>query len=194
MESWKTLTNKMVYSEQVKCLPPPRVEVTSVSQYNYKNAWKRLDMYVLESPIKEISFMLVHNKLPTKERTFRVGISPDPVCHICPGRVNSNAEHFFCGCVRVGLVWARIKTILVQLIGENVCNWKLINYLMPVNNNEKEVVWLLGNYIWKCWKDLFSHPQDFLKEEEFFGFLRFKFRNDQQGARERLNDISSLLL
>ena len=41
--SWRALMNKTAYTEQMKSLPTPRVELMANSQYNYKNVWKRLN-------------------------------------------------------------------------------------------------------------------------------------------------------
>ena len=56
---------------------------------------------------------------------------------------------------------------------------------------ENEAVWLLGNYIERVWK-IMSKGAQVIKEEEFFGFLRFKFRLDQSGARVAMSDIPGL--
>ena len=149
-------------------------------------------MSVLSSQIRDTLYLLVHNKLPTKERTFHVGISNNSYCHICPGNLSSDLVHFFCTCVRVKTVWVHLRSIILHMIGIDVSDWKLINFMMPTSQKEKEVVWLLGNYVAKCWQNLFSNPQNVLNKDEFFGFLKFKYRNDQQVNRECLSDIQGL--
>ena len=73
-----------------------------------------------------------------------------------------------------------------------ISNWELINFFFPRSNSEKEVVWLTGMYIAKAWEDLFIRSGEKLKAEQFFGFLRFKYRAAQLGARLPLNVIPGL--
>ena len=88
-------------------------------------------------------------------------------------------------------IWSRIRDLLTGLIGEDLPNEKIINYNWNSSNYENEAVWLLGNYLAKSWVIISSTNHE-LKEEEFFGFLRFKFRSDQSGARVSMADISGL--
>ena len=78
-----------------------------------------------------------------------------------------------------------------DLIGVDIPNVQLLKYSMPKSSNENEAIWLLGNYISKAWNILSSGTQ-VLKEEEFFGFLRFKFKTDQSGARVIMSNIQGL--
>ena len=81
--------------------------------------------------------------------------------------------------------------MLICLIGEDIPNIKLINYNWQSSKKESEAVWLLGNYLAKSWLTL-SSTSHVLKEEEFFGFLKFKFKMDQNVARVSMSDISGL--
>ena len=113
----------------------------------------------------------------------------DPVCHECPGSPVSDVEHTFC--LRVQNVWPRVRDLLIYLIGEDIPNIKLINYNWHSSNKENEAVWLLGNYLAKSWLTL-SSTSHVLKEEEFFGFLKFKSKMDQNVATVSMSDISGL--
>ena len=73
----------------------------------------------------------------------------------------------------------------------NVSNLDLIKFLYPSCNQENEVIWLVANYIFKVW-DIRHNSSNHLVKEQFFGYLKFKFKQDQQGARIRLNDIPGL--
>ena len=54
-------------------------------------------------------------------------------------------------------------------------------------NKEKEVAWLLGTYIEKIWNDVTYQGMNAVKIDEFFGYLKFKYRMDQLGSRCSLN-------
>ena len=86
-------------------------------------AWKRISLTVMYS-VRDIAYLLLHNKLPIKERLHRVGLNSDPVCHECPGSPVSDVEHIFCLGTRVQNVWPRVRDLLVDLIGEDIPNIK----------------------------------------------------------------------
>ena len=190
-DKWKHINNKVLYAEQSKNFSVPKVQLEAGDDMDYNLAWKRISLPVLSSSVRDITFMLLHNKLPTKERLHRVGLSSDPFCHECPGSPLSNVEHYFCLCLRVQNVWPRVQNILTNLVGEDITNFKMINFNMCRSSWENEAVWLLGNYVSRAWSILSSGSQ-IIKEEEFFGFLRFKFRCDQSGARVTMSDIPGL--
>ena len=192
-QNWRTLTNKKIYLEHAKNFPVPKVQQDAGLSINYKTAWRRINAPVLTSSIRDVSYLLLHNKLPVKERLFRVRLSNDPYCTFCPGAEISDSEHFFCTCSRVINIWSRMKNILSPLLNADISNWTIINFLVPRNDFEDEVIWLVGNYIAKVWKDLFARNKSVLKEEEFFGFLTYKFKEDQRGARTKMRDIPGLL-
>ena len=62
----------------------------------------------------------MHNKLPVKERLFRVGLSNDPYCNFCPSAEICDVEHFFCACGRVNAIWCRIKDILASMVKDKI--------------------------------------------------------------------------
>ena len=190
--NWKTLSNKIIYLEHAQSFPTPKVQQNFGHSFNFSLAWKRINSSVIPSSIRDISYLLLHNKLPTKERLFRVGVASDPYCVFCPDALICDAEHFFCKCVRVENVWEQVRNILISMINEDVSDWCLINYFMPKNAYEDETVWLIGNFIAKVWQELYGRNVERLKDERFFGFLTYKFKDDQRGARKSLRDIPGL--
>ena len=78
------------------------------------------------------------------------------------------------------------------MLGENIENSELIRYKWPKSKQEKEAVWLLANYVKKTWTEIYEKRHDYLKKEQIFGFLKFKFRDDQQGARYPMTSIPGL--
>ena len=72
-------------------------------------------------------------------------------------------------------------------MGVHVSNSTLINLTFPKCTNENEIVWLLGQFISAVWTEVHVKGGGELKSETFFGFLRFKYKADQLGARRRLS-------
>ena len=195
--NWRLVTNKIIYHGFSKDFVVPKVEVES--GMSYKEVWKRLCSPSLASVCKEILFLLVHNKLPVKERIFRIRLAADPYCEHCfdiVGAVICDVEHFFCTCSKVAETWGRLKEILVNMLDvevTDISDVKLINLCLPNNRRSNEVVWLLGTYVGEVWRSIFVKGAPELNDAQFFGFLKFKFKADQLGARMPLNPIPGLL-
>ena len=171
-------------------MDPPKVEAEA--GVSFKRVWLCFRSAVLSSSSREICYLLVHDKLPVRERLCRVGITSDPYCDICPGSLVCDREHFFCSCQRVNLVWRWIKGIVIGLTGTNVEDRDLVGFRLPQCVREMEIVWLLGNYFDMTWSNIYTKGKALLRLEEFFGYLRFKYREDQQGARPLLHYIPGL--
>ena len=188
---WKFLTNKKIYRSMMENVSPPKVEIEAGS--SLEKVWQYISQPILSPSTADISFLLVHNKLPVSERLFRVRLRNDPYCDFCSGAVFCDLEHYFCSCVRVETVWRWVKEKIINLVGETVDNVDLVRYIFPGCTAEKEVVWLLGNYFEKAWKDLYISGEERLKADEFFGYLKFKYKADQLGARHSLDYIPGLV-
>ena len=57
-----------------------------------------------------------------------------------------------------------------------VSNWELLNLFLPRSSVEKEILWLIGTTVHKFWVVLYEREAVRMKEESFFGYLRFKYR------------------
>ena len=58
--------------------------------------------------------------------------------------------------------------------------------------NDKEIVWLIGNYLTKIWENNFVREKGHFNGDEFYGFLKFKYKADQLGSRPLLRNIPEL--
>ena len=191
--TWRRLTNKMIYTAESKNFPIPKVEQDSGEEINYKLVCKTISSSLLHSSEKDIAFLLVHNKLPTKERIFRVGLAVNPYCPICPSALECDSHHIFCSCLRVRNVWQSVRDILEEIIGEtNITDLAFINFSFPSSPRDNEAVWLIGNYLYSVWHYMKLRSMDYVQEEELFGYLRFKYKTDQQGARVRLDGLPGI--
>ena len=197
VENWKRVTNRIIYLGFAKDFPIPKVEVES--GVSLKQAWRRLGNPVLTSVSREILFLLLHNKLPVRERLFRIRLAVDPYCEHCfgsDGAIICDIEHFFCACSRVVQVWKRLKIMIANLLAvqeAHLSDMDLLNLRLPRNNFNNEVVWLIGNYVGKLWDCLIIRSAASLCDDQFFGFLKFKYRVDQLGSRLPSNPIQGLL-
>ena len=187
-----SMTNKIIYLEHSKTFQVTKVEREAL--VDYTNIWRRLGSPVLTAEARDAIFLLIHNKLPVRERLFRIGLAVDPYCEVCPGGAVCDVEHFFCTCSRVEIVWSWVRNKLLGMmgLGSKISNWELINLFLPNTRFEKEIVWLVGTYVAGVWSELFHRGNAWLKAEQFFGFLKFKYKAAQLGSRLPLEMIPGI--
>ena len=190
-QSWRILTNKMLYKEKTLSFSVPKVE--SDAGFSYSRVWRRLNLPIISSKDRDIAYLLVHNKLPTQERLFRVGMVNDPYCTVCLGAVVSDVEHVFSGCVKVHGCWTLIQNEILSLIGVHTPVVDILNFFFPSSVYDNEVVWLICSYVTKVWQEIYVRGRTNMKSEELFGFLKFKYKVDQQGKRQVMRQIPGLL-
>ena len=106
-ETVKKLTNKTVYAEMTSTFPPPKVVMEN--NRDYGKVWRRLHSPVVDDKARDVLFLLLHNKLPVRERLFRIGLKHDPYCLKCAGAEVNDIVHFFCMCVVVCNTWSWLK-------------------------------------------------------------------------------------
>ena len=92
-------------------------------------------------------------------------------------------------------MWRRLRIIVLNLldVGETeVSDWEMIYLRLPNNRSSNEVIWLISSYVGEVWSSLYVKGVPELNDAQFFGFLKFKYKNDQLGARLPLNQIPGL--
>ena len=195
VSNWKLIKNKEIYSFYISLLPKVRIEAES--NLNYKQAWKRLGSAVLESHTRDTLLLVIHNKIPTVERLHRIGVKASNLCEVCPGGKVADLVHCFCECSRVERAWAWVRSRLVILLGDcasNVSNWELLNLFFPQTNFENEILWLIGTTVQKFWSEIYCKSSSLIKVESFFGFLKFKYKEQFYGNKVKLKTIPGLLI
>ena len=102
-------------------------------------------------------------------------------------------EHFFCQSQRIGKVWEDILAVLFQMEPRVavLSDWEIITLKFPKTSWENEIIWLIGSYVSETWKLLFLKGEISLSRERVFGFLKYKYRRDQVGARYKFRTISA---
>ena len=143
-----TLTNQNIY-DHLANFPQPKVVREAVSGVDYQRVWKWLHLPVLNSEERQIMYLLIHNKLPVKERMFRVGLKGDPYCSSCPHAVEGDREHFFCDCLMTKTAWSWLRSKLIFLSnGGFMCtNNDLLNLFLPPGSNAQEMTWLIRKFV-----------------------------------------------
>ena len=178
VETIKNLTNKVVYRELTSTFPPPKV--VRESDLDYGLTWKRLHNTVVDIKARDVMFLLLHNKLPVKERLFRIRLKPDPYCLTCAGAEICDITHFFCSCDAVSVTWSWLKRQVVMLgrMGPNVADWDIINLFFPNSSRDREILWLVSTYVLYVWETVHVKKKE-VELNKFFGFLTFKFKMHQ---------------
>ena len=193
-DGWSLLSNKAIYTSMAAFFPKTRVELESAG-VSYKWVWSNLKSKCLGSQSRELLFLLIHNKLPTKERLYRIQLTNDPHCEICLNSAGSfvcDIEHLFCSCLRVADIWNEIRGKLGRVIHRNVSNFDLLNLNFSVREFNNEIIWVIGSYVYEVWSSFCAKDTAVMDRVKFFGFLKFKFKHDQIGSRVKLKSIQGL--
>ena len=188
--TWKTVTNRSVYLVHARNFPVTKVEQDCGS--NMENIWKKLVLPSLTSIVRETMFLFIHNKLPVKERLFRIQVVNDPYCTFClddTGAAVCDIEHMFISCVHICDIWKEIRHLVNPLLTQkNVTDFQLLCFNFKSANHGAEISWLLGNYVHEVWTK-FINKGRIIRRGELFGYLKFKFKQDQLGARFKMKSI-----
>ena len=60
----------------------------------------------------------------------------------------------------------------------NVDDWRILNLLFPKSRLDKELIWLISSYVLYVWESVSTRGAD-VRANQFFGFLRFKYKELQ---------------
>ena len=198
VSKWECLTNKVIYLNQLSSLPPPKVEVDFGSSLT--RSWNRLWFPSVTSEKREILFLLMHQKLPVRERLFRIGIVTDPYCDTCLPELGAtdsicDIPHFFCQCLRVSDSWRAVKHVICSMLHSwHLADSDLIALRFPRHKFDQEITWLLGSYLQYTWSLLHYKGLGALCRAQLFGYLKFKYNMDQLGARQKLDESLGFLM
>ena len=191
--TWNTITNKNAYMTHARNFPPTKLE--SDLGVDMTHIWKKLCSPSLTCWTRETLFLLLHNKLPNKERLFRVGVNPDPYCVFCINSVGTficDREHVFCTCSSISALWHIIRELVDPLLKMNISDIDLLTLNFDGGSYCTEVTWLIASYVHEVWTKICADGGN-ISQEELFGFLRFKFKNDQIGSRMKMKIIPNFL-
>ena len=81
VDSWEDLTNKSIYTGFAEMFTKTKVERESARLMDL--VWERLTKLGANRQVQEVSYLLVHDKLPVLKRLFRIGLARDTYCDSC---------------------------------------------------------------------------------------------------------------
>ena len=139
---------------------------------------------------KDVLFLLLHNKLPVRERLFRVGLRHNPYCIKCAGAEINDIVHFFCTCEAVCNTWSWLKRQVVEVghLGARVDDWDSVNLLFTKSSNDSEIVWMISSYVLYVWEMVHVKKIE-VKLDKFFGYLTFKYKMHQTTCTDQLLNL-----
>ena len=160
------------------------------SNRDYKIAWRRLHSPVVDYKAKDILFLLLHDKLPVKERLFRIRLRHDPYCLKCAGAEVHDIVHLFCSCVAVSNAWSWVQRQVVKWgqIGAGVDDWEILNLFYADSCHDTEIVWLVSSYVLYVWETVQVMKLE-VKLDKSFGFLNFKYKMYQTTSKYQLQNL-----
>ena len=174
--SWQVLTNKVIYTGFANGFTKTKVEREAAQPMGL--VWARLQSLKMNRAVQEANLLLVHNKLPVKERLFRIGLSGDPYCEFCDAAVIQDTLHYFTQCERVEVFWIWVRTVLYQVIGAQadlILDSELLSFSWTRCRWDREIVWLISWFVWFIWRGC-DQGSSRINGRELFGFMRFKYK------------------
>ena len=185
--NWNTVLNRHLYSGFCADLPSTKIEQDMGS--SLKLAWKNLQHDILLSSEREVLYLLLHDKLPVRERMFRIKQAVDPYCLWCLNRnvaVICDIDHFFCTCSRIVEIWDSIVSLVKSLLDSPLLDSsRILRLNMPLKQCPG-VIWILGAYVSKVW----NNGESEVCAAELFGFMKFKFKTAKLGTLAQIETVS----
>ena len=145
-----SVTAKNLYLSMLDNLPPPKVE-TKFPDYDWALIWRRLCSGVLSPVAKSLLYLIVHDRVSTRDRGFRLMPRKfcSPMCVKCEHQERETCSHRYLHCVRVSESWEWLRTIIVVL---DPCTGLMddesilrLNFSRSLRDNA--VIWLIGVYV-----------------------------------------------
>ena len=147
------LTAKDIYSCLLSDIPRPKIE-DKYPENNWSQIWKRLQNGVLSLESRSFLYLIIHERVGTKERGNRImpGRYPSPHCPRCSDeniRSVENIIHRYTQCILVEEVWEWVRSQIVSLdISLDLSLDKdLLSLNFPLGLRENAVMWLLGIFV-----------------------------------------------
>ena len=144
-------TTKEIYKSMTETLPLPNICVEYPDR-DWTEVWERLNSGVLRPLTRDFLFFIVHDRVFTRERGYRIQHHQieDPYCLYCSD--NSTIDtvlHKYCECSRVVEPWNKLRDLLedldFSLIQESDHSLLNLYYKQPLHSNS--VLWLIGEYL-----------------------------------------------
>ena len=136
---------KQIYKDFTSSFPPPKI-IYKYENLPWDEIWDRLNRPVINSHVRDVMFLVIHNILPTRQRLFRLNQCRSDQCDQGDGL--EDMEHLFTGCVRTQVAWAWRRRKIMHLMADlpsYPSNFELIN-LTYDSMMDDEILWLVASY------------------------------------------------
>ena len=98
----------------------------------------------------------------------------------------------FISCVYIREIWNELRHLVNPLLNQqNILDLQLLTFNFKSGTYDAEISWLLGNYVHEVWTTFIKKGR-VIRRAELFGYLKFKFKQDQLGARFKMKNIPNL--
>ena len=150
------VTTKDLYLSYTETMPPAPIENIH-PEYDWEKIWSRSIHPVLSPAAQSLLYLLVHERVSTKERGFRLmpGRFQNNLCRGCWRELDTTG-HRYCGCLLLAEAWEWLREVLALLHPElSLCKYcELLGLSFPFLLDETKVLWLLGSYLEVVEKDV----------------------------------------
>ena len=148
------ITTKEIYNCFIEDLPSAAIE-QKYTDRNWGLIWKRLDSGVFDATSRSILYLIIHERVNTKDRGNRLmpGRYKSPECPRCtqPGilmsRETSNYRYFHCNFVSEAWEW--LKNIILSLDNSLAFSQddEILSLSFTGGVRDNAIMWLLGVYV-----------------------------------------------
>ena len=142
------ITTKNIYLCLLEDLPSPLI-VQKYPERNWSQVWKRLKSGVLSSESRSFLYLLVHERVGTKERGNRLmpGRYPSPGCPHCG--LNETILHRYSECVYVSEAWEwlRLKLATLDLFIVTIDDLDILTLNFETGLRDNAILWMIGVYV-----------------------------------------------
>ena len=99
-------------------------------------------------------------------------------------------EHYFSKCEGIVGAWTVVKNEILRFgkFKTIVDDWKILSLMFPKSRLDKELIWLVSSYVWYVWDSVHVRGSD-VRAEQFFGYLRFKYKEVQTYSSSLLQNL-----
>ena len=146
------ITTKCIYLSLLESIPPPKVEA-KYPDYDWPLIWVRLKSGVFSPAAKSFLYLILHDRVSTKERGHRLmpGRFPSPFCTRCDSQVQveETCSHRYLHCERVSEAWEWVRTVLVMLEPSTglLDDISVLRLCFSRSMRENALLWVIGVFI-----------------------------------------------
>ena len=158
---------------------------------------------MIEPLARQVVWRSVHNILPTRERSCRLGLRDlngagivNARCDRCNLGVLDDQTHMFTECKLVREAWCWVRRRVLDLLPDDMAdlsNTELIMFMFPKENFEDELVWLLGVYMGWVYDEAVVKGR-VLNDAHARGYMRYMYFQSLGTKMPQLGYISEITI